>query len=129
MVVTKVELSNISVQMLLPAMLINAFHATLEDAENALQRVHMHVATTVLTNGMVDHFVGGGSKIAAPIITRSVGHQLAFMMNVLADDAFDIGTTYAVDDRGAGRTAALNEFTTTILCPTPGCFGKPFLFT
>src|SRR5689334_8852701 len=56
-VVSELELGKVAVQMHLAAMLVNAFHAALEDAEIAFNRVRVLLAiikADVLTRTMVD---------------------------------------------------------------------------
>jgi len=66
-VVAKDELVQVALEVLLPAVLIDANHAALEDAEEPLNRVGgdqiIAFATSVFLAGMIDRFMG--SKLGA----------------------------------------------------------------
>ena len=56
-VIPEVKLCQIAVQVLFIAVLIHAFHASLEDREIAFQRVHVNRAANVLTSAVLDREV------------------------------------------------------------------------
>ena len=55
--IAEIELRNIAVQVAFAAMLINALHATLEDAIEALDGVCVDVAAPVFASAVIDEFM------------------------------------------------------------------------
>ena len=54
MIIPEIELGQVAVQVLLRAMLIDALHAALEDAEVALDRIGMNGTINVLADAVSD---------------------------------------------------------------------------
>src|SRR5437016_3884067 len=105
-------------QMLLAAMLIHALHAALEDRIEAFNRVrgdYVDTVANVFLFAMVDRAVA--VKLAAyfHVVSRFVGHELAFPANVGPQDRRNVRDRRAVDMEAAGRAAALNERQNDIL--------------
>ena len=90
---SEIELCNVTMQMLFAAMLINAFHASLEYAAIAFNRVCMNlcarraVSVAVLATRVIDRVVIR-ELISELGVTRGlIGHDVAFAVNVGADDS------------------------------------------
>src|ERR1700730_4628668 len=79
-VITEVKLREIAMQMLRPAMMINASQAALENREEVFERVSVHVAARPLKLGMVNAFVLGILKL---VVLRAVRQQAAGIMKHL----------------------------------------------
>jgi hypothetical protein len=71
------------------ALTINAAHSALEDAEIALDRVRVHIASDVFTIRMSDGFVGRELGTDFHVEAAFIGVQAALAVNVLTHDAGD----------------------------------------
>ena len=89
-VVTKIELREIAVQMLLAAVLINALHAALKNREVAFNRISGHVAANVFLATMIYSFVAGKFSAKLFVPSRLIGHEAGFAGNVIAHDRRNI---------------------------------------
>src|SRR3954447_10984183 len=111
-VVTELELGQIAVQMLLVAMLIDAFHAALEQAEVAFDSVRVDcgiLKRDVLTYAVVDGAVTGKFLAYFGVVLGLVGHQPRLASDAFADDAADFLARDRLDVHGADLAAALHE--------------------
>jgi hypothetical protein len=77
-VVAEVKLGKVAVQVLFFAMLIDAFHAALEDREITLDRVRGDSATNVFLERMVDRLMARKIFVEAAMPTRFIGHDGGF---------------------------------------------------
>lgn len=114
-VLPEIELGKIPVKMLNIDVLVNADKAALQNRKEAFQRVGMRLAARPFELGMIDHFVLGDRR---KLVARSgIGHQRAFVVDVLANDAHgaavvqhgrtDIATTFhKAHDDGIVQLAA-----------------------
>ena len=90
--VSEIELCNVAMQVLLAAMLINAFHAALEDAVISFDQVSMNLCTgeavivPVLAARVINCVVIGELIAKLRVARRLIGHDVAFAVNVGADD-------------------------------------------
>ena len=75
MVITEIEFSGVTVQVMRTAMLIHAIHAALEDAEEACNRVRMRVAAHVFLRTVVDALMIGEVLTNLCILPCFVSHQ------------------------------------------------------
>lgn len=72
--VTEVELGKVALQVLRTAMLVDAAHPALEDAEKALNRVGVDGAVTladILANAVIDRLVTTSERLAGELIEAS----------------------------------------------------------
>lgn len=74
-VVAEIELGKITVQVLLPAVLINAAHAAFEDREKAFNRIGMNIAAHILNVRMHRGFVRRKFLAHANIVMAFVCHK------------------------------------------------------
>lgn len=74
-IVAEVKFREIAVQMLLAAVLIDAAHPALEDREEALDRIGLHVAADIFVVRMRDGFMGGELATDRGIEAAFVGAQ------------------------------------------------------
>src|SRR6266446_2800006 len=100
--VAEIELSKISVQVLFFAMLVDAFHAALEDRIEAFNRIGVDVAANVFLLTVVDGFVAGKLRTNLKILTSLVGHQGGFFRDVGANDRRNLGNGSAIHMEAAG---------------------------
>ena len=80
--VAKIELGQIAVQMLLAAMLVDAFHAALEDRIEALDRVCVRLAANVLFGRMVDAIMANEAAARTIVVERFIGIEDAFALRI-----------------------------------------------
>ena len=80
--IAEIELREIAVQMLLFAVLVDAFHATLENRVVALDGVGVDVAANVFVNGVVDGFMAGKFPSDPRVPTGIVRHQRRVALDV-----------------------------------------------
>src|SRR3954467_8553749 len=93
-------------------MLVNALHATLEDAEIAFDRVRVLLAivkANILAAAVVDRAVTRELGANVRVETALVRHQLALAAGVLAQDQLDGIGVGVVDVEGAGLAATLHQ--------------------
>ena len=81
-IIPEVELCQVAVQVLLRAMLVDAVHAALEDAEDVLDGVGVHVAAHILIGAMVHRLVAGEVAQLLIVDGRIVGHDARFLRDV-----------------------------------------------
>src|ERR1700730_9571614 len=121
--IAKIEFTQIAVQMALATMLVNAFHAALENAVVAFDGVGVDNAATVFMRRMVNAFMA--CKLAADcfVMAPFVGHQVRFLADIISHDTLNIGAAGAINMEAAGRAATLNKGQYDILVS-----GSAFLF-
>jgi hypothetical protein len=113
--VTEIELGKIAVQVLLAAMLVNAFHAALEDAVEALNRIRVDrnarlaVRVAVFLPAMVNSVMLGELTAQLGVTFGLIRHHVAFAIQVGANDRQNVLFLDAIDVERAGRAAALNK--------------------
>jgi hypothetical protein len=103
-VLAKVELGQIAIKVLRVHVLINADQPALEDREEALQRVHMHVAARPFILGMINAFVLCDGREF--VVLRAIGNEPAILMDVLIKKAADASM---VEDHGPDIAATLGK--------------------
>jgi len=108
-VVAEIELREITVQMVLAAMLIDALHAALEDGEVAFDGVGVDIATDILISAVVDALMV--CKLAAKLCldTALIGHQAAFTADIVANDRRNGSDARMVNMERAQTTLALDK--------------------
>src|SRR4051812_18942571 len=102
-VIAELELGQIAVQMLLIATLVDALHATLEQAEVTFNSVGVDrsvLKRDVLTDAVVDSVVAGKLFAYLGVVLGLVGHQPRLTGDVLADDAADLFAGHCLDVNG-----------------------------
>ena len=85
MVVAEIEFGPVAMKALLPAVLINALHATLENREVAFDRVGMHGAigqAHVFVGGMIHRFVPAKVDADDVVVACFVGEDSRFVRDV-----------------------------------------------
>src|SRR5690349_12804550 len=98
--------------MLLAAMLVNALHAALEDAEIAFNRVSVRlgiVKADILAAAVVDCAVTGVFRAYVRVETAFVRHKLALAAGVLAQNQLHGLGVGVVDLERARLSAALDQ--------------------
>src|ERR1700716_3916258 len=90
-------------------MLVDAFHAALEDRTEAFDRGGVDGAANVFIPAMVHAVMA--DELAADLLVglMFVSHQGGFAAQVCVNDRGNVRDTRAVNVKTAGRTAALNE--------------------
>ena len=96
-------------QVLLRAMLVDALHAALEDAEVALDRIGMNGTINVLADAVSDPTVRLESLADALVLARLIGHKLAFPGNVPVHYWADFPGLGGVDRERPHLAAALHQ--------------------
>ena len=96
-------------QVLVRAMLIDALHPALEDAEIALNGVRGHVATDVFAAGVTDAFVSRDVLLGVGVEAAFVGVEGGLARDVLRHDAGHGRLGRAVNMERADTTATLDE--------------------
>ena len=107
--VAEVELSHVAVEVLLAAMLVDALHAALEHAVEALDGVRVGQTAHILTLAVAGVVVSGKVLAEGGILAGFVGHHMRAGRHVRLDDRQKVGRRSALDVEGAGRTATLHK--------------------
>ena len=89
LVVPEVELGKVAVQMLFAAMLIDALHPALEDAEKAFDGVGVERPAPVFAGLMLHHLMIRELAPDLGVVAGFVGHQTGFAVHVLKHDRAD----------------------------------------
>src|SRR5260221_7626253 len=95
--------------MLLAAMLVDALHAALEDAEIAFNGVGVDLAANVLLGAMMDALVSDEVQASFLVPACLIGHEAADTVDVLGENVLDAFAGDAIDMDGAGFAAALDK--------------------
>src|SRR6185312_6328024 len=95
--------------MLIAAMLVDALHATFEDAEIAFNGIGRHIAARIFLLRVVDAFMAGKLQPKARVVASLVCHEAAFARRIGHDELPDILGRELIDFEGTGATAALNQ--------------------
>src|ERR1041384_3537663 len=82
-------------------MLIDALHAALEDAVEALKIVRVYVAAHVFIRAVHNEFMTGKILLEVSVLTRLVGHDRCLLRNVRLQDRNDMRCASVVDMEGA----------------------------
>jgi len=92
--IAEIKLSEIAVQVLLAAMLIDALHAALEDRIVVLDGIGADDALALIAHifiiAVLDGIVAREPPAYVVIMARFVGHQRAFAGDVLAHDVMNL---------------------------------------
>src|SRR5882672_6535709 len=102
-------------QMLFPAMLVDALHATFEDGEEAFDRVGMDATVSnlhVLTGFVIDGIMSGEDQRQDLVISRAVRQNTRLASDVSAENGNDCARLEAIDDhalRASGRAVDKRE--------------------
>jgi hypothetical protein len=113
--VAEIELGEVAVKVTLAAVLINAFHATLENRVIALNRVRVDLRTrlavcvAIFAARVIDNVVLCELIPDFGIAVRFIGHNMAFTVNVLADDWDYRLFGRVINMERASRSSPLNE--------------------
>ncbi len=86
MAVTKVKFGQITVQMLLAAMLVDALHAALENAEIAFNGISVNVAANVFVCLVADALMARKMIAEREIMPSFVCHHRGFFRDIGLDD-------------------------------------------
>jgi hypothetical protein len=103
--VSEIELGKIAVQMALTTMLINTFHATLEDAVKSFDGIRVNVAAHVFTGFMTDALMAGEMVAEREIMSAFIGHHRGFFCNIGLDDRDYIGCAGSLNTERANLPA------------------------
>lgn len=126
-VITEVEFSNVTVQMLLATMLIDAFHAALEHAVKILDGVGMHIAANIFIGFMTDALMGREVIAQREIVAAFIGHHRGFLRNIGLDNWNDIGGASSLDMERANLPAVtINERQDRILVAVAATLDRTF---
>jgi hypothetical protein len=123
--VPEVELSQAAVKVLLAAMLLDAYHAALEDAVIALDGIgadgHASSAVNVgvLLPRVIHNIVLGELASKALVAPRFVSHEMTFPRDVLANDGGDFFFGCGCDVEGPSRAASFHEGQDSVLVVRP----------
>lgn len=97
-------------QILLAAMLIDAFHATLEDRIEAFNGIGGDIAANVLVLRVIDGFVVPSVNLRDILIgVHLVSHQAGVLADVGADNRENVASAHAVNMEAAGGPATLRK--------------------
>ena len=107
--IAEVKLAQIRLQMLFAAMLINAFHAALEDAEKSFDGVGCRLAANIFAGTMIDSFVGGERFARLLVELRFVRIERAIQNDIFAQVLFDRLNGQIVNFDRNSATAALDH--------------------
>ena len=107
--VAEIKLTQISVQMLLSAMLVNALHAAFEDRIVAFHSVGGDVAANIFLGAVVDGIVAQEVRPELLVPSPFIGHDDAFALDVIANYLGHFVEGSSIDMEAAGRTAALDK--------------------
>lgn len=108
-VVAEIELGEVAEQVLLSAVLVDAFHAALEDREEAFNRVGVNAAADIFAGGVLDRLMGRKLGAGLGVEAAFVGVEDRRAANVGDDDLADRGRISAIDVEGANRATALDQ--------------------
>ena len=109
MVVAELEFRKVAVQVLLSAVLVDAVHPALEDAERPLDRFGVDGAADILVGRVLDRLVAAHLRADLDVEAALVGHQSGFTSDILADDASDRLLVSALDMHEVDLPAALDQ--------------------
>ena len=87
--IAEIKLGQVTMQMLLPTMLIRAFHSAFEDREETLDCIRMDIAvgqTDIFVLGVIDGIVLSECQRQRGIPARLISHDMRFAGDVLAQD-------------------------------------------
>ena len=101
-VVAELELGRIAVQVALGAMLIDALHAPLEDAEIALDGVGVDLVTRIFPLAVADVIVIFEMPVKVRVLARLIGVDRSFFGDVLFQDRDQRLGSYVVHYHGLG---------------------------
>ena len=90
-VVAELELREAAMPVLLAAVLVDAIHSALENAERAFDPVRVHRAAHVFVDRVPDRFVAHHLATCLDIEPALIGRQRRLSGDVLADDPADRG--------------------------------------
>src|ERR1700730_11292070 len=105
-VIAKIELGDVAMQMLLAAMLVDAFHAALENRIVAFYRVRVDRAAHVFIGLMAYAFMAREVLAERKISAAFVGHHRRFLCHIGLDDRDYIGCARSFDMERANLPAA-----------------------
>lgn len=108
-VVAEGELVEVSLEVLLAAVLINTFHAALEDAKEALDGVGGDIATGILARAMMHRLMGGKRLGDRRIQAALIGVQPALGVDVRQQHGLEVVGGDVLDVERAGLTATLDQ--------------------
>src|SRR3981081_1589229 len=107
--IAEIEFGKVAMQMLLFAMLVDAFHAALEDRIVAANRVRGDITPDVFLDAMVHRFMARKLFANRLVELRFIGHQRGFAGNVSAQDWHHLSNRSVVNVEAADRSAAPNN--------------------
>jgi hypothetical protein len=87
--IAKVEFVQVSLQVVFPAVLIDARHATFEDTKKSLDRVCRHVATGIFAFGMIDALMLSEFLAGLFVVLCLVGMQATIKNNIVEQNLVD----------------------------------------
>jgi len=111
--ISEIKFRQIAVQMLLFAMLVDAFHAALEDRIVSLDGVGRDYPLTIVANifidTMLDGFMAGESLTDVLIMASLIGHQRSLASDVIADDRVNLSGAGILNMEATRAALPLNE--------------------
>ena len=108
-IIPEIEFCKVAVQVLLRTVLVHALHAALENAEIALNRVAVDVATHILALTMAGEFMAGKVLVKFAVLPGFIGHHGGLLGNIGLQDGHKLGGAGVVHMEGADFTAAFHK--------------------
>lgn len=116
-VISKVELGEVAMQMLLPAVLVDAEHPTLEDGEDTFDGVGVDIAPNIFVLPVLNSIVAVELGSDVPVKAALIGQEQALAVDVVAHERHDVGDGGTLDMEGADLSAALDKVENRPLVP------------
>jgi hypothetical protein len=113
--ISKIELRQIAVQVLLAAMLIDSLHATFEDRIIAFNGVGVNMAANVFLLAVIYAFMARKFGADFEILASFVSHQGGFAGHIGTHDWRNVGNGGAINMETAGTAAPLDQGENRIL--------------
>jgi hypothetical protein len=108
-IVSEIKFREIAVQMLLGAVLIDAFHAALEDGIVAFDGVGGDLAAYIFLFAVVHRAMVFELAANFHVVPRFVGHQAAFPTDVRPQDRRNVGNRRVVDMEATAEGSETNR--------------------
>lgn len=96
-------------KVLLTAVLINALHATLEDAVVAFKRIGVNIAATIFAHAVIDVFVAREILTQMRVLTSFAGHDGSFLGDVGTKDRHKMRGRRTANMKAANRATAFDQ--------------------
>lgn len=107
--VAEIKLRNVTVQVLLRAVLVDALHAALEHAVEPLDRVRVRLAPAIFTSAVTDEIMLSEVLAQGSVLPSLVGHDACAGKDVRLDDRHQVSRLRAVHMERPSRAATLHQ--------------------